>query len=302
MGPKVVVVGSINADLNVAVRQHPKPGETILGTGGNVRAGGKGANQACAAALLGANVQLIGGVGVDAHSSEALSVLGVSGVDLTSVAHFPGVATGLAVVTLDEAAENSIVIIPGANAKVTGEYVQTHAQTIGQADVVVLQGEVPQSANEVAAQLTTGRLIVNLAPVIGISAQVLQKCDPLIVNEHEAVQLLKDLDHKVPDSNDFDALGAQLLELGPLSVMITLGSAGSKIFKGAQITTVAAAKVKAVDTTGAGDAFVGAVAFRLAQGDDLVTAAQFASRVGAYAVQGKGAQSSYPSAGDQLPL
>ena len=272
MGQKIVVVGSINADLNVVVRQHPKPGETISGTGGNVRAGGKGANQACAAALLGAQVQLIGGVGADAHGSAALSVLTTSGVDLTSVTRFPEVATGLAVVTLDEAAENSIVIIPGANAKITGEYVQTYARAIAEADVVVLQGEVPQSANEGAAKLATGRLIVNLAPVIGISSQTLQKCDPLIVNEHEAAQLLKDLDHEVPDPNDFDALGFQLLDLGPLSVVITLGSAGSKIFKGAEVTTLAATKVKAVDTTGAGDAFVGAVAFRLAQGDDLTAA------------------------------
>lgn len=301
MGQKIVVVGSINADLNLRVHQHPKPGETISGTGGNVRAGGKGANQACAAAKLGAQVQLIGGVGVDAHSSEALSVMASSGVDLTSVARFPEVATGLAVVTLDEAAENSIVIIPGANAKVTGEYVQTHSAVIQDADLVVLQGEVPQSANEAAAELTTGRLIVNLAPVIGISSQTLHKCDPLIVNEHEAVQLLKDLDHEIPDPNDFDSLGAQLLKLGPRSVVITLGSAGSKIFKGNETTTLSAAMVKAVDTTGAGDAFVGALAVRLSEGDDLVSAAQFASRVGAYAVQGYGAQSSYPTAQDRLP-
>lgn len=301
MSPKVVVVGSINADLFLQVQQHPKPGETILGTGGHVSAGGKGANQACAAALLGAQVQLIGAVGDDSNAEPALGVLTKSNVDLSAVTRLTDVPTGLAVVTLDQAAENSIVIVAGANGHVTGDFVGEHADAVVGADVVVLQGEVPQSANEAAAKLTAGRLIVNLAPVIGVSAELLAKCDPLIVNEHEAVQLLTDLGNDVVDPDDFDALGAQLLDFGPKSVMITLGSAGSKIFTPGQTVSVAATKVKAVDTTGAGDAFVGGVAHRLASGDDLVSAAKFASRVGAYAVQSYGAQNSYPTATDTLP-
>lgn len=301
MSPKVAVVGSINADLFLQVQQHPKPGETVAGTGGNVLAGGKGANQACAAALLGAQVQLVGAVGDDSNAQPALSVLTKSKVDLSAVARITDEPTGLAVVTLDRVAENSIVIVAGANGRVTGQYVQQHEAVISDADVVVLQGEIQQEANEMAAKLTSRRLIVNLAPVIAVSQELLAKCDPLIVNEHEAVQLLTEVGQEVADPNDFDALGEDLLGLGPKSVIITLGSAGSKVFTPQETVTVAATKVSAVDTTGAGDAFVGAVAYRLANGDDLVSAAKFASRVGAYAVQGYGAQSSYPTATDVLP-
>ncbi|WP_435299306.1 ribokinase [Timonella sp. A28] len=302
MRNSVVVVGSINADLSVRVVRHPKPGETVSGAGGTILAGGKGANQACAAARLGANVTLIGAVGADAYAQPALAVLSTTPADLTAVAQETDVPTGLAIVTLDDAGENSIVVIPGANAKITDEFVHDHRNTIANAHVVVLQGEIPSSGIEETAVHVTQRLVINPAPVLLLSSELLAKADPIVVNEHEAVEILTLHGQPASNPHDYENVARELLALGVKSAIITLGGEGSIIAQENEIVRIPATKAHTVvDTTGAGDAFVGSLSYRLAEGDDLITAARYASRVGAFAVQKAGAQASYPDACSELP-
>jgi len=306
----VVVVGSINADLISRVAAHPKPGETVLGSDLAVLPGGKGANQAVAAANLGAKVALLGAVGTDEFAATALSGLQAAGVDLTAVDTVPG-STGIAVITVSASGENSIVVIPGANGEVSAQRVTAHRNAISGADVVVVQGEIPAAAIEAAADATTGRLLVNLAPVVQVDPAVLRKARPLVVNEHEALGALQLLGvdwQQVADPGEQPselAMARLLVDAGVPEAIITLGAAGALVTQRSgdeiHLVEVPAPKVHAVDTTGAGDAFVGALAARLAAGDDLVTAATFAARVGAYAVTGHGAQPSYPTTSDALP-
>lgn len=295
----IVVVGSINADLSVTVARHPNPGETLLGTGGGISAGGKGANQAVAAARLGAEVTLVGAVGRDAYAEPALRHLREAGVDLSAVAE-TGQVTGLAVITVDVAGENTIIVVPGANATVDATYVTAHAELIGQAEIVLLQGEIPADGFAEAVRLARGRVVVNLAPVIDVDARALLRADPIMANEHEAGLILEQLGRGV-DTDDPQALAAALLDAGFPSVMLTLGAAGALAGTAAGLVEIPTPTVAAVDTVGAGDAFAGAFVHRLQLGDDLIAAARFAARVGAFAVTRPGAQASYPGTGDTLP-
>lgn len=304
----IAVVGSINADLFVRVDRHPTPGETVLGSGGSVSSGGKGANQAVAAARLGARVRLVGAVGSDTHAGQALALLEDAGVDLSTVATVDG-PTGLAVVEVDRAGENSIVVVPGANDAVDAAMVDAAATVVRDAGVVVLQGEIPVEGIERAARLCTGRLIFNTAPVPAeIDPAVVQMADPLVVNEHEGILLLNQLDPPrggPGDRGHRDLEAAQVVQRlrdsGVRSVVMTLGGAGALVTQADTIVPVLAPTIDAVDTTGAGDAFVGALAMGLARGDELVDAARVAARVGAFACRAAGAQPSYPWAADKLP-
>lgn len=372
----VVVVGSVNADLLTTVDQHPRPGETVLGRTLDVLPGGKGANQAVAAARLGATTTLVGAVGSDQFAEPALAGLKDAGVDLDALAVVEG-PTGVAQVTVAADGENAIVVIPGANAHVDAAAVDASAAVIGSAAVVIVQGEIPRAGIEAAAAHTRGRLVVNLAPVVDVDRSVLLAADPLVVNEHEAALVLAALDRTaaldktagtaasaavaalaalagtarsavstvrvdglsagpaVPESSGAPGAGvsasdatqgaatetgetgpearseagpeaearvvAALVAHGVRSVVLTVGARGAIVADASGATRVPSPRVDAVDTTGAGDAFVGALAFRLSEGDGLVQAARLAARVGAAAVRGSGAQPSYPWAGDQLP-
>ena len=185
MTSHITVVGSINADLSVRVNRHPKPGETIFGTGGSISPGGKGANQAVAAALQGAKVAFVGAVGNDTYAAPATALMVAAGVDMEGV-DTRDETTGLAVITVDADGENSIVVVPGANADVTAAYVDAHAETVRTADIVLLQGEIPADGFEAAVKHATGRVVVNLAPVIPVPQAALLQADPLLANEHEA--------------------------------------------------------------------------------------------------------------------
>lgn len=300
---RVVVVGSVNADLLTQVAVHPAPGETVLGRSMSVLAGGKGANQAVAAARLGAEVAFVGAVGDDSFAGQATTGLRAAGVDLSALATVPG-PTGIALVTVSADGENSIVVISGANAAVAADTVSAHAATVAGADVVVLQGEIPRAATETAARLARGRVVLNLAPVIELSPDVVRGADPLVVNEHEARLALALVGGPDVPDDDHAAAARALTSAGVTSVVITLGSEGAVVATRSgdgEVATVPSPKVSAVDTTGAGDAFVGALASRLAAGDELLDAARLAARVGAYAVTGVGAQPSYPSSTDALP-
>jgi ribokinase len=307
---RIVVVGSINADLSTRVARHPSPGETLHGTGGQVRPGGKGANQAAAAALMGGDVAVVGAVGDDAMAADALSVLEGSGADLAAVRRVEG-PTGLAVVTVDENGENTIVVVPGANGTVGADQVRDSADLISGAEVVVLQGEIPREGIEEAARLARGRLILNPAPVLELDPEVVRSADPLVVNEHEAALVLAllngdPLDDSGADAGSPEELARALHEAGIGSLVLTLGAKGSLVGSANgteqwRLETVPALRVEAVDTTGAGDAFVGALSVRLASGGDLVEAARFATRVSAASVTREGAQSSYPRGEQDLP-
>jgi ribokinase len=296
--PGIVVVGSINADLVVTLERHPRPGETVLGRSMTVLPGGKGANQAVAAARLGADVLMVGAVGSDAYADTALSALAAAGVDLGSLARTDG-GTGVAVVEVSDDGENTIVVLPGANGEMTPGIVAASAALIGAAAVVVVQGEVPAAATEAAVRAASGRVIVNLAPVVAVDPEVLLRADPLVVNEHEGALVLAQLG--AGEAWGHTAVVEALLGCGFASVVMTLGAAGALVSDGSPVRAVPAPRVTPVDTTGAGDAFVGALAARLGAGDPLEDAVRFAVRVGSYAVQHAGAQPSYPSLDDVLP-
>jgi ribokinase len=337
-GGAIVVVGSINVDLTATVRRHPLPGETLHGTGGEMTPGGKGANQAVAAGLLGGSVTMIGAVGTDGQAEVALSALRSSGVDTSQVTEIEG-PTGLAIVTVSEDGENTIVVVPGANAAMDAEVVRRHAEVIGAAEIVVCQGEIPRSGIEALPALTRGRLLHNPAPVMELDPAVLRGSDPLVVNEHEAALVLEQLSDSTAEAGAGAGAGAEagaeaeaeagaesgaeprtesesgpaaersspegvlraLLAAGVPSAVLTLGAEGSLVGDAAGIHRVPAAPVQAVDTTGAGDAFIGALAVGLARGESLPEAALLASRVGAFAATGHGAQPSYPGRRDELP-
>ncbi|MDN4490689.1 ribokinase [Demequina sp. SYSU T00068] len=305
MDIEVLVVGSINVDLYATVERHPRPGETLLGRDSWQAPGGKGANQALAARLRGATTSIVGAVGTDTAASTALSLLERAGVETAAVAHRPG-PTGLAIITLAEDGENTIIVVPGANSTVDAEQVDA-SRTIGRARVVVLQAELPLPTVEHTARAaaTAGaRVVINAAPACALAPDVVACADPLVVNEHEAAIVaagLRPPGTPVTGGGDPAAAGRFLQAAGARSVVVTLGGAGCLGFEPGTEWTVPALRVPVVDTTGAGDAFVGALAAHLASGADLRSAAQEATRVAAASVQRLGAQPSYPGKEDPLP-
>lgn len=301
MGSGVVVVGSINADLMLSVPRHPVPGETLPATVRATSPGGKGANQACAAALLGAEVTMIGAVGTDDNAGIALHLLSEAGVDLAAVRQSDEEPTGLAIVSVDPDGENSILIVAGANSLVDGERVRVCRAQIAGAAVLVLQGEIPPDGIETAAELATGRCLLNLAPVVPVSTHTILRADPLVVNEHEGFLVLQLLSPGTRPPADHVDLIRRLQHTGIASVVVTRGAAGALVLDAAGLSEVPPAAVDTVDSTGAGDAFVGALAVGLARGEPLHEAAVLAVKVGAYAVQSPGAQPSFPDGTVHLP-
>jgi ribokinase len=297
----VVVVGSLNVDQVVTVDRHPSPGETLVAISFALLPGGKGANQAVAAARRGAPTAMVGSVGRDGAAQVATSLLADSGVDVTHVRAVDA-PTGLATVTVDQGGENTIVVVPGANTATDREALRASASVVASAAVVVLQGEIPADGISAAAGLATGRVLLNLAPVVPVDRTVVLSADPLVVNEHEAALVLAQLDPGTSERTDEPALVDALRALGVRSVVVTLGSRGALVADGSdEIVAVPSPRVTAVDSSGAGDAFVGALAAELAAGASLLDAARQAVRVGAFAVQGVGTQPSYPTLDDVLP-
>ncbi|GAA5230484.1 ribokinase [Arthrobacter cryoconiti] len=296
----VVVVGSINIDQVVSVNRHPLPGETLIGNDLELLPGGKGANQAVAAASLGGKVALVGAVGDDSTATAAMAILIASGVDTVEVETVEG-PTGLALITVCENGENTIVVVPGANAFVDKAFVHARQALVASACVVVLQGEIPRSGIMEAARLAQGRVLLNLAPVIKLDEATLHLADPLVVNEHEASLLLNLLKPGTDFPGADRKIAQELLDWGMKSVVLTRGAKGALCVDDSGTLDVAAPVVTARDTSGAGDAFVGALSLKLAAGQSLQDAVRYAVRVGAFAVQSRGTQPSYPRVGDLLP-
>ncbi|MFD9498066.1 ribokinase [Streptomyces sp. NPDC060035] len=300
----LLVVGSANADLVIGVDRRPAPGETVLGSDLAVHPGGKGANQAVAAARLGARTALLARVGDDAHGRLLLESQQAAGVDTGGVL-VGGAPTGVALITVDPSGDNSIVVSPGANARLTPQDIRAAAALFGAARVVSVQLEIPlETVAETARALAPGtRLVLNPSPPAPLPEDVLTACDPLVVNEHEARYILGILGDDTAGAAPED-WARTLLTHGPRSVVVTLGAAGALVAdsRTGDCVRVPSPEVDAVDTTGAGDAFTAALAWRLGLGEELAAAAAFAVRVGAAAVTGQGAQASFPTVAEVAAL
>ena len=291
----VFVLGSINQDFVLKVERRPNPGETVTGAEFSTHNGGKGANQAAAAALLGASVTFLGRVGDDEFGEPLVRALREKGVDTRLVERASGKSTGAAFITVTPDGENAITVAPGANKSLTPEDAEAASEAIGEARVLAAQMEIPVQtvlrAVEVAANRGT-RSLVNLAPVLEVPRELLEKLDPLVVNEHEAAFLLGG---GVEGVEGALSAAPELLSLGPRSAVITVGAAGAAFADGESSGHVPAPEVDVVDTTGAGDAFVGALAARLARDASLEEAVAYAVRAGAAAVTKEGAQGALPT-------
>ncbi|MFP5020579.1 ribokinase [Pseudonocardia phyllosphaerae] len=274
---RIVVVGSLNGDLTVRTERFPGRGETVAGEDLVTGPGGKGANQAVAAGLLGGDVAMIGAVGDDDHGRAVTAAVADAGVDVSRIAVRPadsGTATGTAVITVDAQGDNTIVVSPGANGTLSAADIPDPAG-LGGAAVLTMSLEIPLDAVLAAARAARDAgvtVLLNLSPYAEVPAELLELTGVLVVNEHEA---------------------RLLGEHGVARSIVTLGEQGARVHDagtGTDCVHVDAVRADPVDTTGSGDAFLAAVAVRLAAGDDLADAARYAVRAGAYAVTAPGAQ------------
>jgi ribokinase len=292
---QIVVVGSSNMDLVVKSARIPVPGETILGGDFLMVPGGKGANQAVAAAKLGARVFFVARLGNDLFGRKSLENFRLEGVDTTYVALTSDAPSGVALITVDEAGNNAIVVAPGANARLSVEDVRRAQDQIRSAGAVVAQLEVPMATVQCAAEIADEAavpFILNPAPAQPLGPALLDKVAVLTPNETEA-QILTGIE--VIDDSSARQAARELLGTGVKAVILTLGSKGFLLADGNTTEFVPALQVKAVDATAAGDAFTGSLAIGLAQGRNLREAALFANRVAAFSVTRLGAQPSMPT-------
>ncbi|MBA2174887.1 ribokinase [Halobacillus locisalis] len=274
--PVVTVIGSINMDLTVSTKVVPRQGETVMGDSFATFPGGKGANQAVAAARLGGDVRMIGAVGSDVFGNDLLEHLRREGIDTSGVASVDGVSTGTATIIVSNG-DNRIIVAPGANHEVTVPLVERFEEMIKESDIVLVQLEIPLSPVEYVSKLAVDHgvpLIVNPAPYQTLPEAVLRGATYLTPNESEATLLEADS----PSTKE--------------KWITTIGSAGVRLNKDDVI--VPGYLVDAVDTTGAGDTFNGALATKLAKGSSLEDAAQFANAASALSVQKLGAQQGMP--------
>jgi ribokinase len=305
---RIVVVGSLNADLTIYCERLPLPGETVHGNGFAVNPGGKSANQAVAAGRLGGRVSLVGAVGEDPNGDMLLASVAGAGVDVGHVGTSPE-STGVAVIAVDAGGENNIIISAGANGTLSPADVAEAAHVLEDAAVVCLCLEVGMDTVLAAAQAghdAGATVMLNLSPYAEIPSALAGLADVLLVNAHEAALFLG-AQASVPGADApaaaWDTVRVRFAERGIQQVLVTLGAQGSVVLDslspaGRQVTFVGPTKVHAVDTTGAGDAFTGAVAVRLAAGDALADAAAFASVAAALATTRKGTQAAYPEPAD----
>ena len=298
--PKVTVLGSLNMDISVTVPRLPGPGATALGSAAQFTPGGKGANQAVAAARLGADVRMVGCVGDDDFGRQLLAALRADGIDADAVRVAPKVPTGLAMIAVDRAGENLIIVASGANHEVSPADVDKAAAS--NHDILVISAEIPAPAIAQALAQTPGLKILNLAPAPDNAAELVatvgEHLDWLVVNESEAAAILG---RPVDGLASAKRAATELTAKGPRHAVVTAGAHGAALASanapdGAH--TVEGFKVTAVDTVGAGDTFVGAFAVALAAGVPPPEALRAAAAAGATAVTRHGAQAAMPHPAD----
>ncbi|GAA0133784.1 ribokinase [Paenibacillus sp. YSY-4.3] len=292
---KILVIGSINMDLVLRVPYIPQVGETLLGSSVERVPGGKGANQAVTAAKLGADVSMLGKVGGDEFGGPLIDNLRQAGVNTDHIDLEPAASSGLAAIQVNDEGDNSIVVLSGANDLCDKDYVLAHEKLIKEADIVILQMEIPHEAVYEAVDLARKHgktIILNPAPAPdSIPDEVLGKLDYLIPNETELQKLSGQTVDSIASAEDAAKV---LLAKGVDSLIVTLGSNGSLYVDVNETVHVPARVVKAVDTTAAGDSFVAAFAASLSEGKSVQEAISFATKVSSIVVTKAGAQTSIP--------
>ena len=293
--PHIVVVGSVNTDMVVKGEKIPAPGETVTGGQFVMAAGGKGANQAVAAARLGADVTLIARVGADMFGDQAIENFKREGIRTDQILRDPENATGTALILVDSKGENSISVASGANFAMTVEEVEKSLAAVGPFDVLLLQLETPMEVVEAAARAAKAAsaiVVLDPAPAAPLSEELLQNVDFITPNESEATLLTNTV---VRDEATAREAATKLQALGAGNVIVTLGGQGSLLANSEATEMVPCPKVEARDTTAAGDAFNGGLAHAIGSGKSLQDSVAWASRVGALAVTKLGAQPSLPT-------
>jgi len=294
----IVVVGSLNMDLVINVPHIPKPGETILGDRFLTFPGGKGANQAVAAARLGADVTMIGCVGNDTYGEQLISTLKAENINTEGISVLPDIATGVAMISVAEDGQNSIAVASGANFQLTPDIVRKAMSNNQSFDLLIMPLEVPLETVLASAELAKkvgAKVILNPAPAQALSESLKKSVDILVPNEIELAQITS---IKAGNLEDLNQAAKKLLNQGISSVVITLGDKGSLVIsksdEGEESQLVPPFQVKAVDTTAAGDAFVAALSVGIGDGMSITDAARFANAAGALAATKPGAQPSLP--------
>lgn len=294
----ITVVGSLNVDYVVRVPRFPQPGETLTGDRFDTFGGGKGANQACAAARLGARVGLVGRVGRDSHADWLLGQLGADGVDLTCVGRDGTTSTGIALIAVAADGQNNIVLVPGANGTFDTSWVDAHAATIAASRCVLLQLEVPLPVVVAAARIASeagATVLLDPAPARPVPDGLLALCDYVTPNETELAILAGEPPVASLDRERAARLAALVRARGARRVIVKMGAAGALLVGPGAESWWPAPRVDAVDTTAAGDCFNGAFAVALAEGRPEDDAGRFAVRAAALSVTRAGAQRSLPA-------
>ena len=292
---RIVVLGSLNTDLVTMVPHLPRPGETVLGDALHTFPGGKGANQAVAAARLGGRVSMVGRVGADPFGAALVEQLVDAGVDTRGVTRDPALPTGTALIVVDSAGQNQIAVAPGVNQAVGEEEVAGALAMLGPDDLLLVQLEVPLAAVREAVLQTRAAVLLNAAPPLRLDGNLLQRLDVLVVNETEAEVLFA---RTVTGPEAAAEVTSIARAAGVDLAIVTLGAAGAVFGDGRSSELVAPFRVQAVDATAAGDAFVGALAVALTAGTPASAAVRLANAAGAAATTRRGAQSSLPSPSD----
>ncbi len=294
MKNKIIVIGSSNTDMIVKVKNIPRPGETVLGTEFLTVPGGKGANQAVAAARTGGNVSFIACVGNDTFGQQAIEQYKKHNIDTTNIKTIENVASGIALINVAQSGENSISVAPGANARLMPEHIEACEQEIKQAKVVLLQLEIPVQTVKTAIDIAHKhgvKIILNPAPAQLIDDETLKKVDFFTPNETE-IELF--YQKEIKSTSDLKYAAGRFIQKGTKNVLITLGKEGVFAFSPDINQIIPSYSVNTVDTTAAGDVFNGALAVAVCEGTPLRKAIRFANAAAALTVTKMGAQSSIP--------
>ena len=292
---KALVIGSLNMDMTVKVEELPKLGETIFGNDFYESCGGKGANQAVAVSKLGMKTEMIGMVGKDSQGEKLIQNLNKYGIISDNVIKSDEL-TGRAIITVDKKGDNNIIVIPGSNFKITKEHIQAKQDVIASSDVVILQNEIPSETVEFSLLKAKelGKItIFNPAPARKLSEKVFKNTDYLILNETEMEEIFE---IKFNDEEYTEKISSKKKEYGIKNIILTLGDKGSILFnEDNNIKKYDVYKVKAVDTTAAGDSFIGAFTMKICEIGNPDEAIKYATAVSAIVVTRQGAQDSIPT-------